>query len=300
MDEQNKKELLRKRMKSIARGYLQFAEAFSYYCYLLRQDETPENRMAFIKQVGVSLDCYVFGFKGALEGLDILKMELADDQLIDAPLLVVSGHQWVRGLLETGDLESSLQPLLGSSEVGSLYGSSAAGREKQLFDVPAIYLLSTSSGLLFKTTDIEHVCGRAGGRFSVQGQPMQALSYLLAKEAGWDIENESVNDMENLSAVADEIELELHNRKSKREGSLSVLSKDELEFTHITPLLKIVAAVQQRYYGATFDEGDTDSYPAKNKIIDWVQAEFGIKSQMTAGAVERVATPFDRNKANRK
>lgn len=58
MDEQNKKELLRKRMKSIARGYLQFAEAFSYYCYLLRQDETPENRMAFIKQVGVSLDRY--------------------------------------------------------------------------------------------------------------------------------------------------------------------------------------------------------------------------------------------------
>lgn len=94
------------------------------------------------------------------------------------------------------------------------------------------------------------------------------------------------------------LKAEIEQLKAESRCSLSGQGGRELGFTYITSALEMVSAVQQRYYGANFDIGDKRSYPPKDDIVEWVMEQYGIKKP-TANAVERIATPFDRNRAER-
>lgn len=66
---------------------------------------------------------------------------------------------------------------------------------------------------------------------------------------------------------------------------------------HNTDLLKLVRDVQERYWGINWDANDPDSKSTKESIEDWLQNERGL-SRAKASAVETVACPIDRTRAN--
>jgi hypothetical protein len=69
-----------------------------------------------------------------------------------------------------------------------------------------------------------------------------------------------------------------------------------LSFRHETELLKLVAAVQDRYLGDNYDPGDTDTRPRKEDVVEWLMVQCPGLSRVSAEAIDRVAMPFSRGK----
>lgn len=73
-------------------------------------------------------------------------------------------------------------------------------------------------------------------------------------------------------------------------------SSGGLSFHYETDLLKLVAAVQDRYLGEHYNPDDLDTRPRKDAVIDWLIEQNPGMSNARAEAIDRVAMPFNRGK----
>lgn len=71
-------------------------------------------------------------------------------------------------------------------------------------------------------------------------------------------------------------------------------SRRGLSFRYETRALQLVAEVQERYLGPTYDPQDQDTRPAKAHVIEWLRNERGVASEAEASAIDRIAMPFSR------
>lgn len=67
-------------------------------------------------------------------------------------------------------------------------------------------------------------------------------------------------------------------------------------FLHFTDLLKLVAAVQKRYWGSNWDRNNRDTAPRQEDIVEWLKSEHRLTDN-EAKSVDRVACPINRNPA---
>lgn len=76
----------------------------------------------------------------------------------------------------------------------------------------------------------------------------------------------------------------------------NIPNRRELTFRFETRGLQLVAEVQERYLGNTFDPRDIDTRPAKAQVLEWLRNEKGVASEAEAAAIDRIAMPFSRAK----
>lgn len=94
-----------------------------------------------------------------------------------------------------------------------------------------------------------------------------------------------------------ELEKELADVKKKGQGQPAMKEFDgQSSFRHVTDALKLVAAVQDRYLGETWDPNDNDTYPKKKDVVEWLKEQSPGMSNVAAEAIDRVAMPFSRSK----
>lgn len=65
---------------------------------------------------------------------------------------------------------------------------------------------------------------------------------------------------------------ELTERLRQSEEEIASLKTKVPAFRHMTPLLQLVAEVQERYWGDNWDCTDTDTNPKQSDIIDWLKS----------------------------
>lgn len=66
---------------------------------------------------------------------------------------------------------------------------------------------------------------------------------------------------------------ELTERLRQAETEIAALKVGIPQFRHITPLLELVAEVQERYWGNNWDCTDADTNPKQSDIIEWVKSD---------------------------
>lgn len=124
----------------------------------------------------------------------------------------------------------------------------------------------------------------------------EELDVLAARLIHMQEGGDQAQELERLKAEVERLKAE--NAELISMGANTGVANDLL-FTHVTENLRLAARVQQEFYDpARFDIEDPDSYPLKGKILDKLK-EWGIDSDTTAKAIERVATPFSRDKAKK-
>ncbi|MBL0521105.1 hypothetical protein JD523_09330 [Aeromonas enteropelogenes] len=92
-------------------------------------------------------------------------------------------------------------------------------------------------------------------------------------------------DLENHAA-------ELAKQLSKAEAEISALKLKTTTFRHITPLLELVAAVQERYWGDNWDRNDPDTTTKQDDIIEWIMSDPRCSSKKRAEVVAIAARPL--------
>jgi hypothetical protein len=85
---------------------------------------------------------------------------------------------------------------------------------------------------------------------------------------------------------------EQNQRLQQAEAENAVLKTQVRVFRYITPLLELVAVVQERYWGDNWDPSDKSSRSTHKQIIDWLIKEKLCSSVKEAEMVSRVASPI--------
>lgn len=77
---------------------------------------------------------------------------------------------------------------------------------------------------------------------------------------------------EHITSLVDQV-AELTERLRQAEEEIASLKIKAPAFRHMTPLLELVAEVQERYWGDNWDRDDHDTKPRQDDIIEWVAAD---------------------------
>lgn len=106
---------------------------------------------------------------------------------------------------------------------------------------------------------------------------------------------EDCEEMERLKDTILWLERELKEALEQQDDGVESTSSS-LKFKYETPLLKLVAEVQERYLGQNFSLDERDSWPSQKSVVSWLRDRNTSLSDATARAVDRIAMPFDRQK----
>ncbi len=86
---------------------------------------------------------------------------------------------------------------------------------------------------------------------------------------------------------------ELSKRLLRAEVEITALKVKAPAFRHMTPLLELVAEVQERYWGENWDRDDPDTTTKQSDIIEWVKSDpRSSSSSKRAEMVAVVAKPI--------
>lgn len=98
---------------------------------------------------------------------------------------------------------------------------------------------------------------------------------------------------------------ELTERLQQAEKEIEILKARATHFRHMTPLLELVAEVQDRYWGENWDQSDPDTNTRQYDIVEWIKADprcgknnKGEPSEKRAEMVAIVAKPITRSPSN--
>lgn len=94
------------------------------------------------------------------------------------------------------------------------------------------------------------------------------LAIMRAKQASKHV---NYNYGKQIQYLTDQVS-QLTEQLQQAEEEIAVLKAKSPNFRHITPLLELVAEVQERYWGDTWDSTDADTNPKQSDIIDWVKS----------------------------
>ncbi|MFM4824093.1 hypothetical protein ACEUDJ_04270 [Aeromonas bivalvium] len=84
---------------------------------------------------------------------------------------------------------------------------------------------------------------------------------------------------------------ELSKQLLQAEVEISALKLKAPAFRHMTPLLELVAEVQERYWGENWDRNDPDTTTKQDDIIEWVRRDPRCSSKKRAEIVAIAARP---------
>ncbi|MNN86476.1 hypothetical protein D3C81_2039010 [compost metagenome] len=84
---------------------------------------------------------------------------------------------------------------------------------------------------------------------------------------------------------------ELSIQLLQAEVEISALKLKAPAFRHMTPLLELVAEVQERYWGENWDRNDPDTTTKQDDIIEWVRRDPRCSSKKRAELVAIAARP---------
>lgn len=120
-------------------------------------------------------------------------------------------------------------------------------------------------------------------------------------------ENKPADDtqsVEQVTALAEKV-AELTERLQQAEAEIAALKGRAPTFRHMTPLLELVAEVQERYWGDNWDQSDPDTNTRQDDIVEWIKADprcgknnKGEPSEKRAEMVAIVAKPITRSPSN--
>lgn len=160
----------------------------------------------------------------------------------------------------------------------------------------------------------------SGGQFSASGihqgkfadlPPQHELTELRKKLAE---ANEKLLSLErrNYDLTTELLELEAQKGGSDEKAIAKLRAENEqlraealyskpvldngLHFRYVTPLLKLIAEIQERYCGELFSQDDPDTWTKKEVIANWLKKEKGV-SAVRAEQMAAIAVPY--NKAPR-
>lgn len=110
--------------------------------------------------------------------------------------------------------------------------------------------------------------------------------------------DDAQSSVEQVSALAEQVAT-LTERLQQAEEEIASLKIKAPTFRHMTPLLELVADVQDRYWGENWDPNDPDTITRQDDIIDWVKNDHrcprndkGEGSRNKANMVAVVAKPI--------
>lgn len=109
-----------------------------------------------------------------------------------------------------------------------------------------------------------------------------------APDGGW---SEDKQHSEQVDAIATDVS-KLTERLRQAEEEIAILKAKKPTFRHLTPLLELVAEVQERYWGDNWDRDDPDTNTKQNDIIDWVESDPRCSSKKRAEVVAIAARPI--------
>ena len=81
-----------------------------------------------------------------------------------------------------------------------------------------------------------------------------------------------IGSSEQMAAITEQVSA-LTERLLEAEAEIAELKAGPLQFRHMTPALRLVAEVQERYWGNNWDCTDTDTNPKQSDIIEWVKSD---------------------------
>lgn len=110
------------------------------------------------------------------------------------------------------------------------------------------------------------------------------------------LEQEKDTLLGELEALRERLSESERSQHQQQQYDQPLNTTDIDRFLHFTELLKLVAAVQERYWGPNWDRSDRDTAPRQKEIVGWLKSAHRLTDN-EATSVERIACPINRNPA---